>query len=62
VLPHPDSYSCNASLKGVHLAGAGIGGCSFRLGKKARGKSLAIVLTVNYEGATTTFPYRFQVG
>jgi hypothetical protein len=62
VLPRPDSYTCRASLKGVRLAGAGLGGCSFRLGTKAHGKPLAIVLTVTYNGATTTFPYRFQVG
>jgi hypothetical protein len=62
VLPQPDSYTCRASLKGVHLTGAGVGGCSFRLGSKAHGKPLAIVLTVTYKGAVTTFPYRFQVG
>jgi len=62
ILPQPDSYSCRATLKGARLAGAGQGGCSFRLTSKARGKSLAIVLSVTYEGATKAFPYRFRVG
>jgi hypothetical protein len=61
VLPQPDSYSCAATLKGAPMSGTGTGGCTFKLTKKARGKSLAVVLTVNYEGATTTVPYHFRV-
>jgi hypothetical protein len=62
IQPQPDSYACSASLKGVHLAGTGVGGCTFHLTKKARGKPLAVVLTVTYEGATKSFPaYRFRV-
>ena len=59
--PKPDSYTCRATLKGRALAGTGAGGCTVRLGKKARGKTLKVVLTVTYEGATKTFPYTFHV-
>lgn len=61
VLPQPDSYSCAATLKGARMSGTGTGGCTFKLTKKARGKSLAVTLTVTYEGATTTVPYQFRV-
>src|SRR5262249_16856596 len=60
--PKPDSYTCKATLKGASLAGGGTGGCSFRLTNRARGKQLAVVLTVTYEGATKAVPYRFRVG
>jgi len=63
ILPPPDSYSCRATLKGARLAGTGTGGCRFALTKKARGKPLAVVLTVNYQGATLVLsPFRFTVG
>jgi hypothetical protein len=62
VLPQPDSYSCAATLKSARLPGTGTGGCTFKLTKKARGKALTVVLTVVYEGATTSVPYHFRVG
>jgi hypothetical protein len=62
VLPHPDSYTCAATLKGRTLAGTGTGGCTLRIPKKkARGKKLNVVVTVTYEGATKSFPFSFSV-
>jgi hypothetical protein len=58
----PDSYSCKATLKGKALAGSGTGGCTFRVPKKkTRGKSISVVLTVSYQGATKAFPLTFSV-
>jgi hypothetical protein len=62
VSPHPDSYSCAATLKGRTLAATGTGGCTLRIPKKkARGKKLNVVVTVTYEGATKSFPFSFTV-
>ena len=59
----PDSYSCKTTLNGRALAGSGTGGCTFRIPKKkTRGKTISVVLTVGYEGATKAFPLRFSVG
>lgn len=58
----PDSYTCRAMLKGNALGGSGKGGCTFRLPKKARGKTLKVALTVQYEGAKKTVPLAFRVG
>jgi hypothetical protein len=60
-VPTPESYTCQATLRGRTLAGTGTGGCSLRLAKKARGKTLKVVLTVTYEGATKALPYTFNV-
>jgi hypothetical protein len=61
LLPTPESYSCKATLKGKRLAGGGTGGCSWKLPKRARGKMLAVVLTVSYEGATKSVPFSYRV-
>jgi hypothetical protein len=57
----PESYSCKATLKGKPLAGTGIGGCTFAVPKKARGKTLNVVLTVNYEGVAKPVSLSFRV-
>jgi hypothetical protein len=59
--PAPESYSCAATLAGRTLAGNGIGRCTFAIPKKARGKRLTVLLTVNYQGATKRFPFTFKV-
>jgi hypothetical protein len=59
--PAPESYSCAAKLAGRTLAGKGTGRCTFAIPKKARGKRLTVLLTVNYQGATKTFPFTFKV-
>jgi hypothetical protein len=60
-LPKPGSYTCHATLKGSALGGSGVGGCTYRMPKNARGKKLKIVVTVTYEGATKSFPLAFKV-
>jgi hypothetical protein len=57
----PESYSCASKLAGRTLAGKGTGRCTFAIPKKARGKRLTVLLTVNYQGATKTFPFTFKV-
>ena len=62
VLPHPDTYSCRATLGGRPVAATGTGRCTLRIPKrKARGKRLSVVVTVAYEGATKRIPYTFVV-
>jgi hypothetical protein len=60
----PDSYSCTAKVGAKTLVGSGTGGCTFVVPKKkkARGKTLTVQLTVNYEGAAKVVPLRFKVG
>ncbi len=57
----PESLSCTAKLAGRALRGSGIGGCSWLLPKKARGKKLAVSVTVTYQGKTETFSQTFKV-
>jgi hypothetical protein len=60
--PAAESYSCTAKLGARRLVGSGTGGCTFAIPKKkARGKRLTVVLTVNYQGATKTVPLTFKV-
>lgn len=59
VLAQPDSTSCTATLGGRRLAGAG---CRWKIPTNARGKTLVVQVTVAYEGATKTIPFRFKVG
>jgi hypothetical protein len=59
--PQPESYGCKATLKGRVLAGTGTGGCTWKLPKKAKGKTLNVQLTVTYQGTTKVFPYVFKV-
>jgi hypothetical protein len=61
LLPAPESYSCKAMLKGRPIVGSGTGGCSWTLPKKARGKALAVVVTVSYQGATKSVPFSYRV-
>ncbi len=59
---HPESYTCRATIKSRALAGAGTGGCTLRIPKKkTRGKTLNVVVTVTYEGATKSVPFTFVV-
>jgi hypothetical protein len=59
----PESYSCTAKLGAKKLAGSGTGGCTVKVPKKkARGKRLTVLLTVNYQGATKVVPLTFKVG
>lgn len=58
----PESYSCTAKLGAKKLAGRGTGGCTMAVPKKkARGKQLSVLLTVNYQGATKVVPLTFKV-
>ena len=57
----PESYSCTAKLGAKKLAGSGTGRCSFAIPKKARGKRLTVVLTVNYQGAAKVMPFTFKI-
>jgi hypothetical protein len=60
--PTPESYTCQATLNGRALKGAGIGGCTFNIAKKkTKGKTLKVTVTVQYEGASKAFPYTFKV-
>ena len=59
----PESYSCTAKLGARTLTGTGTGGCTFAIPKKkARGKTLTVQLTVNYEGVAKVVPLKFKVG
>jgi hypothetical protein len=62
ILPQPESYTCTATLKGQRLAGVGTGGCTWKLPKTSKGKTLVVTLTVSYQGATKSFPFTFRVG
>jgi hypothetical protein len=57
----PESYSCSAKLGAKRLVGRGTGGCTMTVPKKARGKRLTVLLTVNYQGATKVVPLTFKV-
>ncbi|HEY8627921.1 MAG TPA: hypothetical protein VIL56_06370 [Gaiellaceae bacterium] len=61
ILPIPDSYTCRAVLRGVALQGTGTGGCTWRIPKKARGRSLAVTLTASYQGATKPARFVYRV-
>src|SRR5436190_4969556 len=57
----PASYSCTAKLGAKRLA-TGTGVCSIAIPKKkAKGKKLTVLLTVNYEGAAKVVPLTFKV-
>jgi hypothetical protein len=60
--PHPESYSCKATIKGRAVAGTGTGGCTLQIPKKkSRGKTMSVTVTVTYEGATKSVPFTFVV-
>jgi hypothetical protein len=57
----PQSYSCTAKLGAKKLA-TGRGVCSIAVPKKkAKGKRLTVLLTVNYQGAAKVVPLTFKV-
>jgi hypothetical protein len=62
LMPQPESHSCTARLGAKPLAGSGNGRCTFNLKKSARGKKLAVALTVTYQGASKTTQFAFRVG
>jgi hypothetical protein len=57
----PDSLSCSAKLAGKSLKGSGVGGCSWLLPKKSRGKKLVVTVNVTYQGQSETFSQTFKV-
>jgi hypothetical protein len=57
----PDTYSCSATLAGRALKGKGVGGCSWLLPKKARGKKLIVSVNVSYHGDSETFSQTYKV-
>lgn len=59
--PKPESYSCTAKLKGKALSGSGTGGCTYKVPKNGRKKQLVVVVTVNYQGSTTSVTYAYRV-
>jgi hypothetical protein len=63
-LPAPESYSCSSAKLGARtLVGSGTGSCTFSIPKKkAKGKRLTLVLTVNYQGTAKPVPLTFKVG
>jgi hypothetical protein len=48
----PDRVTCKAVLAGKTLGAVGPGGCTWRLPRTARGKSLVVTFTVTYQGAS----------
>jgi hypothetical protein len=61
ILPAPERYACRARLAGKRLAGHGAGGCVWLLPATARGRSLAVVVTVAYQGASRDVAYTARV-
>lgn len=59
--PAPDSYTCRARLGAKAIRGTGKGGCTLRLPKNAKGKTLTVLVTVNYQGASKTTTVRVRV-
>jgi hypothetical protein len=59
--PQPDSYTCSAKLGVKALRGQGVGGCTFAIPKKAKGKKLSISLTASYQGASKTIQLAYKV-
>lgn len=57
----PDTLTCVAKLAGKSLKGTGVGGCSWLLPKKSRGKKLVVTLSVTYQGQSETFSQTFKV-
>jgi hypothetical protein len=58
----PESYSCVARLRGLLLPGRGTGRCTFVIPRRnSRGKRLAVLVTVSYQGVTKTVPLAYRV-
>jgi hypothetical protein len=61
MLPTPESYKCAGKLAGRVLRGTGVGGCTWMLPRKSRGKRFDVALTVTYQGASKTVPFTYKV-
>jgi hypothetical protein len=61
LVPQPDSYSCRATLGKRAFAGQGRGGCTWTLPKSARAKSLTVVVSVEFQGATKDVSFVYRV-
>ena len=60
--PRPDRYSCVSMLGDRFIPGSGAGGCTLRIAKRhTHGKTLLVLVTASYRGATTSFPFKFVV-
>ena len=59
--PRPERYSCRATLAGKAITGTGVGRCTWKLPKTARGRMLAVVVTVTYQGATKSLRFAYRV-
>ena len=59
--PQPESYACKAKLGARVLRGQGVGGCTFAIPKKAKGKKLSVSLTASYQGASKTIELAYKV-
>ena len=59
--PRPDRYSCLALIGDRLVSGSGAGGCTLRIAPNARGRTLSVVVSASYRGATMTFPFEFVV-
>jgi hypothetical protein len=59
--PQPESYACSAKLGAKALRGQGVGGCTFAIPKKAKGKKLSVSLTASYQGASKTISLAYKV-
>jgi hypothetical protein len=57
----PEGYSCTATLAGRPLTGSGTSGCTWKVPKKSRGKKLAVVVTVTYQGIAKSLPFSYRV-
>lgn len=59
--PAPESYTCVARLGAKALRGTGTGGCTFRIPKKAKRKTLTVDVTVTHQGASKTVRQTYKV-
>ena len=57
----PESYRCAARLGTRALGGSGVGGCTFAIPKRSKGKRLAVTLTVTYQGASKSVALAYRV-
>jgi hypothetical protein len=57
----PDHVTCKAVLAGKTLAGVRPGACAWRLPRAARGRSLAVTITVTYHGASYARRFALKV-
>jgi galactokinase len=55
------SLKCTATLGGKHLAGTGVGGCTFHLPATAKGKKLSVKVTGKYKTKALAKAASFKV-